>query len=131
MKRKTMKRHKVTRKLKSGKTVTYWRGKGLGTSKVKGVRGKGSNNADRTPGDPTREEWIGEQHRHEREFDKFQKAYIKASEEGNKMASQYKDAANKAKLQANEAKKRAHSSKIGKGTLAGAHNKYLDDKKAR
>lgn len=30
-----MKRHKVTRKTKSGKTVTYWRGDGIGKNEVK------------------------------------------------------------------------------------------------
>lgn len=35
-----MKRHKVTRKTKSGKTITYWRGSGAGKSEVKGIKGK-------------------------------------------------------------------------------------------
>jgi len=37
-----MKRHKVTRKTKSGKTITYYRGSGGGSSasKVKGIKGK-------------------------------------------------------------------------------------------
>jgi len=34
-----MKRHKVTRKTKSGKTITYYRGSGSGSSDVKGIKG--------------------------------------------------------------------------------------------
>jgi hypothetical protein len=38
--RQHVRRHKVTRKLKNGKTITFWRGKDLDNEKMSGIIGK-------------------------------------------------------------------------------------------